>query len=279
MIPQETRLGTVTLLVQDLALLTRFYTEVLRFSTLSQTGGRVILGHTGKPLLILIKGPGLPFADPHEAGLYHIAFLYSSGGLLARTLQSVLAKAPGLFQGASDHLVSQAFYLTDPEGNGVELYLDRPRSEWKISGGHIEMGSLPINLDSFLSVNGYLPDTGHITVGHIHLRIGNIEEARSFYGEVLGFDEVMTMPSALFISAGGYHHHIGLNTWESAGAGKRIPSLGLEHFQIIVPTIPDIHGIKSHLAAKDVPYSEDTNLTFIDPWGITIEVAAEEASL
>jgi catechol 2,3-dioxygenase len=231
-ISPTTHLGPVNLLVKNLELERSFYQEVLGFEVMGKTKTSVVLGKNKQPLLTL-EQRDLPYPSPHAAGLYHTAFLYTSAGELARTLTNVFNRALSLFQGASDHLVSQAFYLVDPENNGIELYLDRPRSEWKYVDGMIQMGSEPIDLPEFIKEHNKDKNAGEISVGHIHLKVGDIAQAKAFYVDELGFDVVAYLPSALFVSAGGYHHHIGLNTWDSEGAGMREPALGLEKFTII----------------------------------------------
>ena len=172
--------------------------------------------------------------------------LFDSAETLATAVYSVATKYPNQFTGSSDHLVSEAFYFNDPEGNGVELYVDRDRSKWSWVHGQVEMSTL------FLDPNAYLREhlteaganaaatgaaVGDAIIGHVHLSVGDVESAREFYVDRLGFEQTTTYGSqALFVSAGGYHHHMAMNTWNSRGAGRRQLALGLGKVEIVVPT-------------------------------------------
>lgn len=255
-LPTGTHLGKVTLLVKNLDLEERFYHDVIGFEVLSKTAQEITLGFAKKPLLILQQDTELPYAERKSAGLYHTAFLYESPGELARTLLRIFQIAPNLFQGAGDHSVSQAFYLSDPEGNGLELYIDRPRSAWTKVDGQLQMDALPIDIEAFITEQAAVTEKGSISVGHIHLKVGSIKAAKAFYVDTLGFSVVIEHPTALFVSVDGYHHHIGLNTWESAGAKKRRPALGLAQFEIVIPDgetseLEDPWGTKLALTNKD----------------------------
>lgn len=254
MLAKSTHLGTVTLYVRDLTAHQRFYGDLIGMDAIEKTSTSLTLGSAGSPLLILQEKLDLPFPARAEAGLYHTAFLFTSPSELAETLMRIAHHAPNLYEGSSDHLVSEAFYFRDPEGNGVELYLDRPRSEWQWENGQIKMGSEYIDAQAFIQKHVPHSQSGSISIGHIHLKVGDITLAQRFYGEQLGFDVVAKLPSALFVSAGGYHHHIGLNTWESLGAGTRKPSLGLASFTIINPTL------------------KEDEIIVEDPWGIPIVI-------
>lgn len=184
------------------------------------------------------------------------------------------------FTPSADHLVSEAFYFTDPEGNGLELYRDRPRKEWVIlPDGTTQMGSLSLDPNDFL-LRWYAPDepdTGaSAAIGHVHLQVGDIPTARAFYVDNLGFDVTIQMPTALFVSAGGYHHHIGMNTWHSAGAGPRAASLGLGDVRIAVPTRADVEQLADRVAFHGIPAADDgRSLRLADPWGTGLVVTPD----
>ena len=262
-LPDSTQLGASRLLVKNLALETSFYEEVLGFQKISATKTSVCFGQDGQTILELVQDSHLTYAAKGSAGLYHNAFLYSSSGDLARTLYRFFQIAPNLYQGAGDHLVSMAFYMSDPEGNGIELYLDRPKETWPRKNGVIQMDAQPIDIESFISEHGQNQTKGTISLGHIHLKVGTIKKARQFYVDTLGFEVVIEHPTALFVAAGGYHHHIGLNTWESLKAPKRVPSLGLDQFTVTLPAIP-----------TELQNQLDQAGIIEDPWGTKIKFQA-----
>ena len=234
-IDPATTIGTVRLTVSDLDRSRSFYEEVIGLVP----SGSSLADPSGAPLLDLTGDPAAPRLDRGATGLYHFAILLPTRGDLARSLQRV-AEARWPLSGASDHLVSEALYLSDPDGNGIELYRDRPRDEWPHRDGHLEMATAPLDLDGLLKER---PDDRAVTVpagtgvGHVHLQVADIEEAEAFYNGALGLDvTVRGYPGALFVSAGGYHHHIGLNTWHSAGAAPPPPgSVGLRNFELKLP--------------------------------------------
>jgi catechol 2,3-dioxygenase len=194
---------------------------------------------------------------------------------------SVAQKHPGSFTGSSDHLVSKAFYFNDPEGNGVELYWDRDRSAWSWTHGTLEMGTLYLDPNKFLQENLTqeavdAPLIGGARVGHVHLQVGDIESARQFYVDTLGFEKTVEMPgSALFVSAGGYHHHMAMNVWNSRGAGPRLPALGLGRIDIAVPGADDIGALVERAKHHGIQTRDDgQSVSFDDPWGSLIKVSA-----
>ncbi|MEV7800020.1 VOC family protein [Microbacterium foliorum] len=269
-----TAMGAVTLLVGDLDGMTKFYRDVVTLQVLAAEGDTVTLGRAGRPIVVLEHTPALRHAPQGSAGLFHTAILFESQAALAAAVYSVASKAAHTFSGSADHLVSQAFYFTDPEGNGVELYWDRLRTEWSWTHGKIEMGSL------FLDPNAFLRE--HLTeeaasggtaqeaasVGHVHLSIGDVASARAFYVNALGFDETADYQgSALFVSAGGYHHHMAMNVWNSRGAGPRMPSLGLGRVELQLPGADDLGELGERLRHHGVAVRDDgATLAFDDPW-------------
>jgi catechol 2,3-dioxygenase len=251
-IDPNTSIGAAYLTVADLDRSERFYRDVLGFRELARDGATLTLTADGKrPLLVLAERPGAPPKPARATGLYHFAILTPSRLDLARSLRR-LAEARYPLTGASDHLVSEALYLDDPDGNGIEIYRDRPRAEWPRSGGQIRMATDPLDIDGILAElerddrpwDGLAPAT---TIGHMHLHVADLKAAEEFYHGVLGFDIIVRYgPSALFVSAGGYHHHLGLNTWAGVGAPPApAGSAGLRYF---VVRLPDQAALEAVLA-------------------------------
>ncbi len=192
----------------------------------------------GHPLVELVAAPEAPARPPGTTGLFHLALLVPARADLARALRRLVAAGARL-SGASDHLVSEALYLSDPEGNGIELYRDRPREDWPLSGDDLRMDTLPLDLESLLAEAG---DVGNgmasgTTLGHVHLQVGDLAAAERFWVEALGLDVMVRgYPGALFTSAGGYHHHVGLNTWAGEGAPRPpADARGLVRFELVLP--------------------------------------------
>jgi catechol 2,3-dioxygenase len=233
-----------------------------------------------------VHSPQLRHAPAGSAGLFHTAILFESQAALAAALYSIAQHAPHAFTGSADHLVSQAFYLTDPEGNGVELYWDRLRTEWSWTHGKIEMGTLYLDPNEFLrdhlSEAAASGETARdaASVGHVHLSVGDLAAARSFYVDALGFDETADYQgSALFVSAGGYHHHMAMNVWNSRGAGPRMPALGLGRVDLVLPGADDLGELGERLRHYGVAVRDDgRELAFDDPWKNAVKaVAADDA--
>jgi len=240
-LPDDVHLGAVHLRVGDLQGLARWYTDGLGFAVLAEDAGTAALGtEDGTPLLVLHAAPGAPSPPRGSTGLFHVAFLLPTrrdlGALILRAREAGIP-----FTGFSDHNVSEAAYLEDPEGNGIELYSDRERSAWRMSDGRMFLTTEP--LDPATLMGGLsrpaerLPDG--TKVGHVHLRVSTLAAAEAFYVRRLGF-EVTTRdyPGALFVAAGGYHHHFGLNVWGGSGA-PRPPrgALGLASVDLVVPSM------------------------------------------
>ncbi|WP_369372188.1 VOC family protein [Promicromonospora sp. Populi] len=282
--PDGTRMNTVELLVHDLDAMTAYYRDAVTLDVLGQSGATATLGRGGVPIMVLRQERDLPGADPRGAGLYHTAIVFEDERRLAASLASMAQRVPQTFTGSADHLVSEAFYFTDPEGNGVELYRDRPREEWSVHpDGTVAMGIEPLDPNQFLQ-RWYTPeapdDGASAAIGHVHLQVGDLASARRFYVDTLGFDITAQMDSALFVSAGGYHHHIGMNTWRSAGAGPRAASLGLGDVRILVPTRADVEALADRLRFHRVPTADDGDtLRFADPWNTRLAVSPETARL
>ena len=195
----------------------------------------------------------------------------------AASVYSVAQRFPNCFTGSSDHLVSKAFYFTDPENNGVELYWDRDRSTWSWTHGQLEMSTLYLDPNAFLQEHLTQavvdePRIGAASIGHVHLSVGDVPQARDFYVDKLGFEVTTTYgPSALFVSAGGYHHHMAMNVWNSRGAGRRADTLGLGRVEITVPDADALGAARQRLAARGVAVADDgRSIRFDDPWANAI---------
>ncbi|MGB4135862.1 MAG: VOC family protein [Microbacterium sp.] len=277
----DTAMGGVTLLVADLDRMTAYYRDAVTLEVLAADGDRVVLGRGATSVVTLQHSPELRRAAPRSAGLFHTAILFESRAALAAALNSVARRAPGTFTGSADHLVSQAFYFDDPEGNGVELYWDRDRTEWSWTHGRVEMDTLFLDPNAFLRehlTEGAVaqPMIGGAVVGHVHLSVGDVAAARDFYVARLGFDATAELGGqALFVSAGGYHHHMAMNTWRSAGAGRRVPALGLGQVDIIVPTPDDLGAVSERMTHFGIATRDDgRTLAFEDPWANAIRLTA-----
>lgn len=282
----DTAMGAVTLNVADLDAMTAYYRDAVGLEVLDAAGPRVALGRGAREIVVLNHSPELRHAAPHEAGLFHTAILFDSEAALAAAVYSVARRHPGTFTGSSDHLVSKAFYFDDPEGNGVELYWDRDRSEWSWTHGTIEMSTLYLDPNAFLQQNlteegmtqGGLGDA---RVGHIHLSVGDVATAREFYVDRLGFERTIEIPgAAVFVSAGGYHHHMAMNVWNSRGAGRRQRTLGLGRVDIVLPTSDDLGALGERMTHYGIPTRDDGRIVeFDDPWGNLIRARSTSSDV
>lgn len=278
LLPADTHMGAVTLWVADLDTMIRYYREGVGLQLLSHVGNRAVLGFKDIEILILEHKPMMKHASPHEAGLFHTAILFPSQAALAKAVASVARQYPGNFTGSADHLVSKAFYFNDPEGNGVELYWDRDRSEWSWVHGSIEMDTIFLDPNQFLSE--HLTDSPveeDKKVGHVHLSVGSIPAAEEFYVKMLGFERTMSWgDEAIFVSAGGYHHHMAMNTWRSKGAGKRQLALGLGKVEIVLDSQDQVLETKDRLDFYKLDTSLDSNIAKVeDPWGNIISLQSK----
>lgn len=280
MIHPATRIGAVHLVVRRLEGALEFYRDTLGFAELGRDGDTVTLGSGGRALVVLRGDAGA--ARPGAAtGLYHLAILLPTRVDLARALRHLAARRVPL-HGASDHHVSEALYLADPEGNGVEIYRDRPASEWRREGGAIHMTTGALDLDGLLAE----PDDGapwrmpeDTVIGHVHLRVSDIPAAERFYVDVLGFDLTARYGHrASFVSAGGYHHHIGFNTWESAGAPPPpAGATGLEAFEVVLPHAAAVGAVLARAEASGVSVERvDGGANLVDPSGNVLVLRPSE---
>ena len=281
-----TNIGLVTLRVADLERSRRFYEGILAFQPIEQEPGKIVLGGQDKqPLLELIEVPGAAPQPRRATGLYHVAILFPTRADLGRELLRV-ARA-GVQIGQGDHLVSEALYISDPDDNGLELYRDRPRSEWHWTNGMVEMATDPVDIRGLVAEGERDAEPWEVIpagtrVGHIHLQVGDIKEAKRFYHTILGFDVTADLSEhgALFVSAGGYHHHIGLNTWHSQGA-KPTPenAAGLQTYIIVIPSREGLQEVKERLVAHQVPFEEQEDMIRVnDPWNNQILLSVQPTS-
>jgi catechol 2,3-dioxygenase len=285
-----TGMDAVSLRVGDLELMSTYYADALALEPLEErsrgTEVHRVLGRGTTPMVRLIGTPGLPAVDPRQAGLFHTAFLFDDAPALAATVLRAAQDPRSRFAGSSDHLVSEAFYFTDPEGNGIELYTDRSRDQWKYVNGELQMSTLFLDPNAYLKTHLTDAAVGGVTqahgkVGHVHLQVGDIPTARAFYIDALGFETTIdTFPGALFASAGGYHHHVAMNTWNSAGAGPRAASLGLGDVSITVPTRDDLDALTVRLTHHRLPFADrGRDVLVVDPWGTQVTVGLPDAGV
>ena len=254
-------IGKLGLRARNAANLAEFYEKVVGLKEIGRDGETITLGAGGRPLLVIEGDTALRQEDPRTAGLFHTAFLLPERADLGRWIKHAIEKQIRV-DGASDHIVSEALYLTDPEGNGIEIYADRPAEQWQWNGSEVEMATYRMDVDG---VVGSVPADGskwtgfpdNSIIGHVHLRVGDPKIAEEWWKSEMGFDAVAHYGrDAVFLSTGGYHHHIGANAWQSRGAGKRTSdTTGLSWIE---------------LNAKDKAASKQAD----DPWGNSIKVVS-----
>ncbi|HEV3390917.1 MAG TPA: VOC family protein [Solirubrobacteraceae bacterium] len=274
-IDPDTSVGTVRLTVTDLDRSRAFYERAVGLRPTELDDGTLALGAAGERPLIELRGDSAARGVNRRApGLYHLAVPVPTRLDLAFALARI-AEARYPLDGASDHLVSEALYLSDPDGNGIEIYRDRPRAEWPRAGDQLQMSTLPLDLDDVIGelraateLQASVPSGTKI--GHVHLQVSDLSEAERFYNGVLGFDVIVRgYPGALFVSAGGYHHHIGLNTWHSAGAAPAPEgSVGLRSFEIELPDETALEAVLARLDAASIPSTRQCDGVLArDPFG------------
>jgi len=274
-IDPATQMGVVAITVADLDRSLAYYTDGIGFALLERDGSHATLGAGGMPLLLLTEVPDarrFPHDRPGYTGLYHFAILVPTRADLGRWLRHWLESGQPL-PGQGDHLVSEALYLTDPDGHGIEIYRDRPRSEWTYAGGFVRMATDPVDIRGVLEEaeregKPWAGMAAGTRLGHMHLQVGDISQAAEFYHGILGFDIMAAMPSALFISAGGYHHHIGMNTWHSRGAAPTPADVArLSFYTIDFATEEARATTLARLAAAGVAYQDTPAGVLVrDPW-------------
>ncbi|MDA3922923.1 MAG: VOC family protein [Salinisphaera sp.] len=267
------RIGRVTLNVRDVARVADFYHTTVGLEVLAADHASATLGAGSTALLELRGDPTLPSRSPRNAGLFHTAFLLPTRADLGRWIAHARRRNLQL-DGAADHLVSEAVYLSDPEGNGIEIYADRPCSQWRYANGRVEMANNVLDFEGLHIAAGTDTWQGfpkHATLGHVHLQVGAIEPAEAFYRALLGFELTCRYPGASFFATGGYHHQIAANIWNSAGAGTRHePTAGLANVEIVASHQGVIDAIRERLdttrSNKGWSLSEPS-LSLDDPWG------------
>jgi catechol 2,3-dioxygenase len=276
-LPPQTRIGRVRLQVRDIARSLRYYTEVLGFAVAANDGSVAVLAAAdGSPLIELHAKEGAR-AVPRRGllGLYHFAILLPGRKALGQFVEH-LAEL-GAYAGSADHLVSEALYLSDPDGLGIEVYADRPRAQWKTNGREIAMATNPLDLRALAQAAGDDPWSGlpaGTTIGHVHFHVAALAEAEAFYHSALGFDKVVwSYPGALFYSAGGYHHHVGTNTWAAGAPVATAEDARLLEWELLLPTADDIADVAtSATRAGFTVHEAGVDRLITDPWGIAVRL-------
>lgn len=280
-LPAALAMGAVRLRVRDAARSIAFYTGTVGLAVLGTgTDGIIRLGAGARTIIELEVSPEARPRHPGTTGLFHVAILVPDRQALAVVARRLVAQNVRL--GASDHLVSEALYLDDPDGNGIEIYRDRRPDEWSWDGATIEMATYRLDLRALIAgapIGAPLdaPMPAGTKVGHVHLQVGDLAAAGRFYVDRLGFD-VMTdrYPGALFVSAGRYHHHLGLNVWHSRGGGPApAGSVGLVHFEVVLPDAAAVEALRARLvAAGESVAPVEHGFSVADPWGTRLQVRA-----
>ncbi len=279
----DTTLAYVHLNVSDLKRSMQFYQDTLGFQVHRRETDTAYLGAGEADLLALTERHGA--AHPRFAtGLYHFAILVPSRLALARSLRRLVETEYPL-QGFADHLVSEALYLADPDDNGIEIYRDRPRRDWYDARGNLKMATDPLDVRGVLAeLNGQDATRRGLDVetklGHMHLQVANVHQAQAFYTNILGFDLMMMYgPSAAFVSAGGYHHHIGMNTWNSASAPPPAPeSIGLRNFVVRLPNLDELGRVMDRVRNAGVQIEEQAEGVLVrDPSQIAVVLTARQS--
>ncbi|MBK5108107.1 MAG: VOC family protein [Anaerolineales bacterium] len=277
----ETKLGYVNLGVSDLSRSIDYYQQSIGLKLEAEEGSRAYLSAGGENLLALTELPGA-VRMPRRSGLYHFALLTPSRKSLGKSLRNLIDTGTEI-QGGADHLVSEAIYLADPDGNGIEIYRDRPREEWLDENGQLKMATDPLDFQGVLeSANGSNGSWGGLEsttrLGHMHLHVAYLEQSADFYEHVIGFDFLMNyMGSAAFLSTGGYHHHVGLNTWNGVGAlPNPQDATGLQFFMVNLFNEDESRKLVERLDQAEWSYEERESGIFVrDPSenGILFETA------
>ena len=272
-LPAETGVGRVALRGHDLDRLVDFYADIVGLTVQDRTADRATLGAGGRPLLELIHAPDTHQRARDETGLFHTAIRVPDRAALADAL--VRIEGDWQLTGASDHRVSEALYLDDPEGNGVEIYCDRPESEWPTADGRVQMDTLPLDTESLRTE---APGTDGVPattdVGHVHLEVSSLPAAREFYVDTLGLGVRQEFRGALFVAAGTYHHHVGLNRWNERSAPES--GRGLAWFELRVPDRETLDNVRERLHEAGVDISEtDDGIGVHDSDGIGVRLSIE----
>jgi catechol 2,3-dioxygenase len=279
-LPDASHLGAVRLQVSDLDRSLRWYQDVLGLSVAARTDGSATLVVEGEaqPLIELREKKGVrPVPRRGLLGLYHYAILLPDRLALGRFIAHL--GRLGVHAGMSDHFVSEAVYIDDPDGLGIEVYSDRPRSQWKHQDRQLSMTTLPLDARALVAAAGDAPWTGvpaGTVIGHVHLFVGDIERAAAFYHDLVGFDKVVwNYPGALFMSAGGYHHHVGTNIWAAQSPPASENDAKLIEWEIVVPSGADVDQVEQSVRRGGAPVSrEGEGVLLRDPWGTAVRVTS-----
>ena len=276
-------IGAIGLIVRDMDKLAGFYRGLLGLSELERSARHVRLGTPGGvPLIEIEHRPDAKPDDQRAAGLYHTAFLMPTRLDHARWILHIAQNRVPI-TGASDHGVSEAFYLDDPEGNGIEVYNDRPPERWQRQDGLIVMQTKPLDVEAILRdttpTEPYREAPEGLRIGHVHLRVGNVERAELFYRGAVGLDLTRRRGGATFMSSGGYHHHVGANVWHSDGAGPRDSDrAGLAWFSMESADASAFESVRTRLAAASAPVTPVAGgIESADPWGTRVRFTTASA--
>ncbi|KRE15018.1 ring-cleaving dioxygenase [Bosea sp. Root381] len=272
------RIGTASLRVRDVERMSAYYRDVLGLTVLARGEAGVTLGTAEGALLILQPRPGAGLEPPTQAGLFHTAFLMPTRKDLARWLVHVARNQTPL-TGFADHSVSEAVYLNDPEGNGIEVYADRAPEGWRWEAGRVVMGTQRLDVDDILSLtdaraSDYANAPDGLRIGHVHLRVGDVAAGDRFYRDLLGLEPTSRRDTASFLSSGRYHHHLAMNTWNSAGTGARDPSLtGLDWFSLVTAKGDLLTATHERLKAAGISTKPVSGgFESADPWGTRVRL-------
>ena len=281
-LPEAARIGRVRLAVSDVSRSVAYYTEVLGFRADRDRDVAVLTAADGSPLIELQEQDGVrPVPARGRLGLYHFAILLPDRAALGRFVTH-LADV-GAYAGSADHLVSEALYLADPDGLGIEVYADRPRAEWSTNGREIAMATAPLNLRALVRSAAGEPWNGvpaGTTIGHVHFHVSTLGAAEAFYHSALGFDKVVwSYPGALFFSAGGYHHHVGTNTWAADAPIATARDARLLEWELRVPTADDIAAVAANAMQAGYPVSiAGADRVIGDPSGIAVRLTTQRSN-
>lgn len=276
-LPDGLQLGPAALRVSDADRALDFYVNKIGLVLRERTNTTAMLGTSEADVLRLDIRPGISPRNYKESGLYHVAILVPDRPALGAAIARLAANDVKL--GAADHLVSEAIYLWDPDNNGIEIYRDRPPEEWVWHGDQVQMANRPLDFEGLLSQPGVealtqAPVKAGTRIGHIHLEVDDLAKARKFYGEVVGFAPTATLPGAQFLAAGGYHHHLGTNIWDSRNGPPPSPdTAGLSLMTIELPDAASVQALKARLDAAGTETKTNGNgFDFVDPWLTSISV-------
>ncbi|WP_341347434.1 VOC family protein [Paenibacillus sp. FSL H3-0469] len=278
-LPQQLEIGLVQIRVSNLERSLSFYQNVIGLKILRQQGRTAELTADGQQVLLVLREieQAQVLRRNSVAGLYHFAILLPDRPSLGLVLRNLIDS--GISVGQGDHLVSEALYIEDPDHNGIELYRDRPRDTWKYEAtGEVVMTTDPVDVDGLLAASEGLSWTGlpaGTVMGHVHFHVGDLAEAKKFYVDALGFAVTAHYgDAAMFISAGGYHHHMGLNTWAGKGApAAPANAAGIDYFTLLLPDIQEVHEVAERVKRAGYRVEEEGGIvTLWDPWNIGIQL-------